>query len=90
MKDDEKEKLEQATRRMEAFASEVRLAERICFKFSAMAFTAWIVVMFIFRFRLEVASLPLIVAVCFFGTHAMLRVVRIRILSILNDLNGLL
>lgn len=90
MKDDEKGKLERATKRMEAFTSEVRLAERLCLKFSAMAFTAWIVMLFIFKFRLEVASLALIVAVCFFGMCALLRKVGIRILSILKDLNGLL
>ena len=90
MKDDEKERLERATRRMEAFISEVRPAERLCLKLSAMAFTAWIVMLFIFRLRLEVASLALIAAVFLFGMYALLRMARIDILSILNDLNELL
>lgn len=88
MKDDEKGKLERVAKRMEAFASEVKLMERICLKFSVLAFVAWIVMTFIFR--LEVSSLVLITAVWFFGIHVLLREARIRILSILNDLNGLL
>lgn len=90
MKCDEKEKLERATKRMEAFASEVKPAERLCLIFAVAAFTAWIVMMFMFGLRLEVASLALIAAVFLFGMYALLRMARIDILSILNDLNELL
>lgn len=90
MKDDEKGKLERVAKRMEAFASEVKPAERLCLKLSVVAFMAWIVMMFMFRLRLEVASLALIAAVFLFGMHALLKMIRIDILSILNDLNELL
>ena len=83
MKYDEKEKLERVTRRIKALVSEVRPAERLCLKLSIVAFTAWIVMMFVFRLSLEMASLALIAAVFFFGMHALLRMV-------LNDLNELL
>lgn len=77
---------------MEAFTSEVRLTERFCLKFSIVAFVAWIVMIFILRLRLgpEVSSLALIAAAWSFGIHVLLREARIRILSILNDLNELL
>lgn len=88
MKYDEKEKLERTTRRMKAFASEISLTERFCLKFSVVTFVAWIMMVFIVR--LEVSSLVLIVAVCFFVMYVLLREARIRILSILKDLNGLL
>ena len=92
MKDDEKEKLERVIRRMEAFASEVKLAERFCLKFSVVTFVAWIVMIFIFRLEVssEVSSVILTVAVWLFGINVLLRQVRISILSILNDLNELL
>lgn len=92
MEDDEKEKLERVIKRMEAFASEVKQAEGFCLIFSAVTFVAWVVMIFMFRLEVssEVSSLILTVAVWLFGIHVLLRQVRISILSILNDLNGLL
>ena len=86
--DDEIAKLKRATRRMKAFASDVKLAERFCLKFSVVAFVAWIIMVFIVR--IEMSSLLLIAAVCFFAMYVLLGEARIRILSILNDLNGML
>lgn len=88
MRDDEIAKLKRATRRMKAFASDVGLTERFCFRFSIVTFVVWIVMVFIIR--LEVSSLVLITAICFFVMYVLLREARIRILSILKDLNGLL
>lgn len=92
MKDDEKEKLEHAIKRMEAFVSEVKQAERFCLKFSVVAFVAWVVMIFMFRLEVssEVSYVILTVAVWLFGINVLLRQVRISILSILNDLNELL
>ena len=86
MRDDEIAKLKRATRKMKAFASEVGLTERFCLRFSVVAFVAWIMMVFIVK--IEVSSLVLIVAVCFFVMYVLLREARIRILSILKDLNG--
>lgn len=88
MEDDEIAKLKRATRRMKAFASEISLTERFCLKFSVVVFVAWIMMVFIIK--IEVSSLVLIAAVCFFAMYVLLREARIRILSILKDLNGLL
>lgn len=92
MKDDEKGKLERVAKRMETLVSEVKLAERFCLKFSAVTFVAWVIMVFILRLEVssEVSSLVLTVAVWLFGIHALLRMIRIDILSILKDLNGLL
>ena len=88
MNDDEIAKLKCAIRRMKTFAFDVGLTERFCLKFSVVVFVAWIMMVFIVR--LEVSSLVLIVAVCFFVMYVLLREARIRILSILKDLNGML
>ena len=88
MMDDKKEKLERVAKRMEAFASEVKPAERLCLKLSVAASAAWVVMIFIFS--LEMSSIVLIASVFLFGMHALLRMIRIDILSILNDLNELL
>lgn len=88
MNDDETAKLKRAIRRMKTFASEVGLTERFCLKFSVVTFVAWIMMVFIVK--LEVSSLVLIAAVCFFVMYVLLKEARIRILSILKDLNGLL
>ena len=88
MNDDETARLKRAIRRIKTFASEVGLTERFCLKFSVVTFVAWIIMVFIVK--LEVSSLVLIAAVCFFVMYVLLRGARIRILSILKDLNGLL
>lgn len=88
MNDDETARLKRAIRRIKTFASEVGLTERFCLKFSVVTFVAWIMMVFIVK--LEVSSLVLIAAVCFFVMYVLLRETRIRILSILKDLNGLL
>lgn len=88
MRDDEIAKLKRATRRMKAFASDVGLTERFCLRFSVVVFVAWITMVFIVK--LEVSSLVLVAAICFFVMYVLLREVRIRILSILKDLNGML
>lgn len=92
MNDDEIAKLKRATRRMKAFASDVKQAERFCLKFSVVAFAAWVVMIFMFRLEVssEVSSLILTVAIWIFGINVLLRQVRMSILSILNDLNELL
>lgn len=87
MSNDDKGRLERIAKTVEVLASEVRTAERLNLKFSITGFAAWIVMMF--TLSPEVSFLAFIAAICFFGMNALLRVIRIRLLSILNDLNRL-